>query len=131
MKKKILFIILIVLIIFMLLLVVLKINSNNNSNQLSDINVSNITFKDISYYYNDNRTTFKLNAVSNNNEKLKLNNYNILIYDDNDNLIDIYNFNNSYVFEKGNMYYMEFVIDMEYKDSYKLKIELPELEVIK
>ena len=133
-KKKILIIILTVCILLMILLTFLKINrSNSLEKRISDINISNITFSNFSYqYYVDgNYTNFEFLVKNNNNKSVKLNNYTVSIYDENNNLIDIYSFNYDYVFKSNWADVSEFQIDFEYKDNYSLKIELPELEFLK
>lgn len=132
-KNRFLYILLIILFIAMISLIVLKSNNNNNeNNKLSDITISNITFKDISYNYDkvNNNTNFELKIVNNNTNSVRLNKYAVLIYDENNNLIDIYSFNSSYVLNDGGVSTAGFVIDMEYKDNYIIKIELPEMEII-
>ena len=133
-KKKILIIILVVCILLMILLTFLKINrSNNSEKEINDINISNITFSNFSYkYYVDgNYTNFEFLVKNNNNRSVKLNNYTVSIYDENDKLIDIYSFNNDYIFKADWANVSEFQINFEYKDNYSLKIELPELEFLK
>lgn len=133
-KKKILIIILVVCILLMILLTFLKINrSNSLEKEINDINISNITFSNFSYqYYVDgNYTNFEFLVKNNNNKSVKLNNYTVSIYDENNNLIDIYSFNYDYVFKSNWADVSEFQIDFEYKDNYSLKIELPELEFLK
>lgn len=133
-KKKILIIILVVCILLMILLTFLKINRSNSLEKgINDINISNITFSNFSYqYYVDgNYTNFEFLVKNNNNKSVKLNNYTVSIYDENNNLIDIYSFNYDYVFKSNWADVSEFQIDFEYKDNYSLKIELPELEFLK
>lgn len=133
-KKKILIIILTVCILLMILLTFLKINRSNSLEKgINDINISNITFSNFSYqYYVDgNYTNFEFLVKNNNNKSVKLNNYTVSIYDENNNLIDIYSFNYDYVFKSNWADVSEFQIDFEYKDNYSLKIELPELEFLK
>lgn len=133
-KKKILIIILVVCILLMILLTFLKINRSNSLEKgINDINISNITFSNFSYqYYIDgNYTNFEFLVKNNNNKSVKLNNYTVSIYDENNNLIDIYSFNYDYVFKSDWADVSEFQIDFEYKDNYSLKIELPELEFLK
>lgn len=139
-KDKYLIGIVIILVILMISLVTLKLfndkkNTNNdtdnntNNNMISDITISNISLSSIDYNYNDGYTDFELIAKNNNKNSVKINNYIVSIYE-NDNLINIYNFSNDVVLESNQEYNMGFTIDMEYLDKYQLKIELPELEVV-
>lgn len=139
-KDKYLIGIVIILVILMISLVTLKLfndkkNTNNdtdnntNNNIISDITISNISLSSIDYSYNDGYTDFELIAKNNNKNSVKINNYIVSIYE-NDNLINIYNFSNDVVLESNQEYNMGFTIDMEYLDKYQLKIELPELEVV-
>ncbi len=139
-KDKYLIGIVIILVILMISLVTLKLfndkkNTNNdtdnntNNNMISDITISNISLSSIDYSYNDGYTDFELIAKNNNKNSVKINNYIVSIYE-NDNLINIYNFSNDVVLESNQEYNMGFTIDMEYLDKYQLKIELPELEVV-
>ena len=132
--------IVIILVILMISLVTLKLfndkkNTNNDTdnntdnNMISDITISNISLSSIDYSYNDGYTDFELIAKNNNKNSVKINNYIVSIYE-NDNLINIYNFSNDVVLESNQEYNMGFTIDMEYLDKYQLKIELPELEVV-
>ena len=139
-KDKYLIGIVIILVILMISLVTLKLfndkkNTNNDTdnntdnNMISDITISNISLSSIDYNYNDGYTDFELIAKNNNKNSVKINNYIVSIYE-NDNLINIYNFSNDVVLESNQEYNMGFTIDMEYLDKYQLKIELPELEVV-
>lgn len=139
-KDKYLIGIVIILVILMISLVTLKLfndkkNTNNdtdnntNNNMISDITISNISLSSIDYSYNDGYTDFELIAKNNNKNSVKINNYIVSIYE-NDNLINIYNFSNDVVLESNQEYNMGFTIDMEYLDKYQLKIEFPELEVV-
>lgn len=132
-KNRILYILLILLVIAMIALITLKINSNlKDNNKLSNITVSNIIFKDFSYDYdavNDN-TTFEFKIANNNANSVRLNDYIVLICDENNNLIDIYKFNNSYILKENGISNAGFSIDIEFKDNYIIKIELPELEKV-
>ncbi len=139
-KDKYLIGIVIILVILMISLVTLKLfndkkNTNNDTdnntdnNMISDITISNISLSSIDYSYNDGYTDFELIAKNNNKNSVKINNYIVSIYE-NDNLINIYNFSNDVVLESNQEYNMGFTIDMEYLDKYQLKIELPELEVV-
>ena len=137
-KNKILIIFLIILIILMISLVVFKniiykddVDNNNMDNKIQDINISNILLSDIDYVYDGKNTNFNFSVTNNNKNSVRINTYVVSIYDEKDNLINIFSFNNSVILETDNGYYMGFTIDMKYMDSYKLKIEFPELEVIK
>ncbi len=135
-KDKYLIVVIIILVILMISLISLKLfsdkkNTNNdtNNNVIADITISNILLSSIDYSYNDGYTDFDLNVKNNNKNSVKINNYIVSIYE-NDNLINIYNFNNDVVLESNQEYNMGFTINMEYLDKYQLKIEFPELEVV-
>lgn len=137
-KKNILIVFLDITIILVISLIIFKnfvyrenADDSNIDNKIQDISISNVLLSNIVYDYDNENTNFSLIATNNSENSVRINTYVVSIYDENDNLIDIFGFNNSITFESGNGYYMGFTIDMKYKDTYKLKIEFPELEVIK
>lgn len=134
-KNKILIIILCIAIVLAISLVVLKnIHKDNgkqtNTLKIDDIEVSNIVFKSIEATIGESNSEFSLIVRNNNDYPVRLNNYIVKLYNADNILINVFNYNNSTILEKEKEYYMGFNLDIKYDNNYKIKIELPELEKI-
>lgn len=134
-KNKILIIILCIAIVLAISLVVLKnIHKDNgkqtNTLKIDNIEVSNIVFKSIEVTIGESNSEFNLIVRNNNDYPVKLNNYIVKLYNADNILINVFNYNNSTILEKEKEYYMGFNLDIKYDNNYKIKIELPELEKI-
>lgn len=134
-KNKILIIILCIAIILAITLVVLKNTYKDNGKQtntlkIDDMEVSNIVFKSIEVTIGESNSEFNLIVRNNNDYPVRLNNYIVKLYNADNILINVFNYNNSTILEKEKEYYMGFNLDIKYDNNYKIKIELPELEKI-
>lgn len=134
-KNKILIIILCITIILAISLIVLKNIHKDNGKQTStlkidDMEVSNIVFKSIEATIGESNSEFNLIVRNNNDYPVRLNNYIVKLYNADNILINVFNYNNSTILEKEKEYYMGFNLDIKYDNNYKIKIELPELEKI-
>lgn len=134
-KNKILIIILCIAIVLAISLVVLKnIHKDNgkqtNTLKIDDIEVSNIVFKSIEATIGESNSEFSLIVRNNNDYPVRLNNYIVKLYNADNILINVFNYNNSTILEKEKEYYMGFNLDIKYDNNYKIRIELPELEKI-
>ena len=134
-KNKILIIILCIAIVLAISLVVLKnIHKDNgkqtNTLKIDDIEVSNIVFKSIEATISESNSEFNLIVRNNNDYPVRLNNYIVKLYNADNILINVFNYNNNTILEKEKEYYMGFNLDIKYDNNYKIKIELPELEKI-
>lgn len=126
----------VILILFVILFIALVIYKNVNSKKgndfqnIDDIEISNILFGDIMIKYYDDRTTISFNITNNNNNDVKLNNFNIygLIGDK-----DIVTFYPKYIeilSSKESISNFEYTIYVKYDKISDLYIELNELEFI-
>lgn len=134
-KNKILIIILCIAIILAITLVVLKNTYKDNGKQtntlkIDDMEVSNIVFKSIEATIGESNSEFNLIVRNNNDYPVRLNNYIVKLYNADNILINVFNYNNSTILEKEKEYYMGFNLDIKYDNNYKIKIELSELEKI-
>lgn len=134
-KNKILIIILCIAIILAITLVVLKNTYKDNGKQtntlkIDDMEVSNIVFKSIEVTISESNSEFSLIVRNNNDYPVRLNNYIVKLYNADNILINVFNYNNSTILEKEKEYYMGFNLDIKYDNNYKIKIELSELEKI-
>lgn len=134
-KNKILIIILCIAIILAITLVVLKNTYKDNGKQtntlkIDDMEVSNIVFKSIEATIGESNSEFNLIVRNNNDYPVRLNDYIVKLYNADNILINVFNYNNSTILEKEKEYYMGFNLDIKYDNNYKIKIELPELEKI-
>lgn len=134
-ENKILIIILYIAIVLAISLVVLKnIHKDNgkqtNTLKIDDIEVSNIVFKSIEATISESNSEFNLIVRNNNDYPVRLNNYIVKLYNADNILINVFNYNNSTILEKEKEYYMGFNLDIKYDNNYKIKIELSELEKI-
>lgn len=134
-KNKILIIILCIAIVLVISLVVFKNIYKDNSKQtnilkVDDMEVSNIIFKSIEVTIGESNSEFNLIVRNNNDYQVRLNDYIVKLYNADNILINVFNYNNSTILEKGKECYMGFNLDIKYDNNYKIKIELPELEKI-
>lgn len=131
-KRNCLIVILILFVMLFIALVIYKnINSkrDNNIQNFDDIEISNVLFSDIVIKYYDDSTTISFNITNNNND-VKLNNFNIygLIGDK-----DIVTFYPKYIEilnSKETISNFEYTIYVKYDKIADLYIELNELEFI-
>ena len=138
MKKscKILFSILILLICIIFLIFVFN---NNHKTNINDINknelsiskeISNITFTNIDFSYENEETIIEMKIFNKNNNDIKLNEYIINIYDKDNNLLGTLNPVNNSVIEKNNNIFVKVSKKEKYDNAYSLDFKLPNLEFI-
>lgn len=144
-NKKILLIILTVVVIASVALIILKNSNteepnkgnnkkdevvNKNEDVVSRKEVSNIAFDNISYVYDGKRTTVKLEITNNNEKSVQLGLFIVNVFDKKNELIDSFAPVSKSTIGVGDVKKIEFSLDKDLSNAYKLEFELPNLEFI-
>ena len=145
-NRKILFVILGILLIAFVGLIVLKVTNSSDENNnvdnkreevvnqsagvISRKEVSNVVFDNISYVYDGEKTTVKLEITNNNDKSIKLGLFIVNVYDKNNEIMDTFAPVSKNVIAVGEKKELEFSLDKDLSQAERIEFELPNLEIV-
>ena len=145
-NRKILFAILGILLIAFVGLIVLKVTNSSDENNnvdnkreevvnqsagvISRKEVSNVVFDNISYVYDGEKTTVKLEITNNNDKSIKLGLFIVNVYDENNEIMDTFAPVSKNVIAVGEKKELEFSLDKDLSQAERIEFELPNLEIV-
>lgn len=145
-NRKILFVILGILLITFVGLIVLKVTNSSDENNnvdnkreevvnqsagvISRKEVSNVVFDNISYVYDGEKTTVKLEITNNNDKSIKLGLFIVNVYDENNEIMDTFAPVSKNVIAVGEKKELEFSLDKDLSQAERIEFELPNLEIV-
>lgn len=140
------FVILGILLIAFVGLIVLKVTNSSDENNnvdnkreevvnqsagvISRKEVSNVVFDNISYVYDGEKTTVKLEITNNNDKSIKLGLFIVNVYDKNNEIMDTFAPVSKNVIAVGEKKELEFSLDKDLSQAERIEFELPNLEFI-
>lgn len=135
MKKKIILISSILVILIVITLVILnnkKTNLDVDKDNLLSLSkeISNVVFTNIKYSYEKEHTIISYKIFNKNDKDIKLNNHIVNVYDKDNNLLGSLESVSESIIESNDYIFITISKKEEYKNAYKLEIELPNLEYI-